>query len=801
MVLSLVAAIACNSAVAQVISTFNTDLEGWMITGDNAFIWQPAGGNPDGNLDVNDLATGAHNYAAAPRKFLGDWSGFTSADRITCDVYVLNTSGGSRSTGTYVFRIAGPGGSAWAVDAVANYPPLGVWTTLSASFDESEWTIQSGTWHDILANVTSLRVNAEFVYGSEEVRMDNIGLSAAPLSVFVPCAQSDFNTSGLGDWSFQGTNGVSNPGSGGNAGGYARVADRAGTLSLGLAPSIFLGDWSSLDNNGLVTIDLRIISRSATHLGVSEFIRISGPGGSAYVTIDPDDFPMSSLVWKTYAFPIDSSVWTVDSGTWSGLLSNITQCLITLEFYDGTETIGFDNFGRLLSQCAPVDDTVQVHDTTVKDCGSQSMVAISSVAFNRYDGKTYGLIRNTPGSGGGLYQMTGPEVGIRIHAYDKPAHLIFDNSGHAFVSEDYSGRIYRLDQEGNSSVWISEFGGSGDDDPYGMTIAPSGFNGSTVNAGDILIADRGSGGPDLVWAISPDTPEGERLVMPDPGTVDHFDLTAGPNGVVYLCDALDADNLFTLAPDGTLTALPLNASVGAIYSIVYDGLKDDIYIAGNTDKAVYRVDPSTGNVTLVADGFGGFHPCCLEIHPANRRLWVADNGRNRIYEFCLDGGADVDVSVSLEGSDRPVPDGWQIPLSVKFFSPGSDVLRDTPVHQVGLSTAYSGGYAVCRAEDVAPGVYDITAVSDHTLTNVIRNVAVSLPSTSANLGTLREGNADNNGIIDTGDFGMLAWSWLAREGDLAYETRTDFDRSGNIGFPDLVLLAINWLESSPIEIP
>ncbi|MCP4707251.1 MAG: hypothetical protein GY869_01385, partial [Planctomycetes bacterium] len=651
-----------------------------------------------------------------------------------------------------------------------------------------------------LSTVNSLRIMAEFTSGNETVRLDNICLSSKPQYFFIPCTYDDFNSGGTGDWSFSSTGGVSNPGSGGNKGGFLKITDGSG-YSSAFAPSKFLGDWSTLDNNGYVTIDLRIISRSGSGFGSFEFIRITGPGGSAYVNIDTADLHAASLVWETYQFPLNTSVWTVDSGTWSGLLANVTECIINIEFFNNSETIGLDNFSRRSNSCPPIDDTVQAQHPDVTKVGWHSLVSISNVAHNPRDGNLYGLIKNTTGSAGGLYPITGADHGVRIQAYDRPAHLIYDTDGDAYISENYSGKINRLEWSGGSSVWIAEFGGSGDDDPFGFTFAPRGYNGPNVNEGDLLVSDVGYNGSDLIWAISPDTPEGERVIMPDPGNVGHYDLASDPNGTVYLCDDIDSSNLFTLDPDGTLTALPINTTVNDIRSIVYDSVAEDIYIAGNDNKAVYRVNPSTGVVTLVADGFAGLYYCCLEIDPLTRRLWVADKGYNRVYEFSLTGGAPVDISATLQGAARPDPAGWQIPLRINFFAPGDDVLSRMPLFHCNLTIDKSGADAVGQIPGVAPGTYDLTAVSEHTLKNVKRNVVIPVSGASVNMDTLIEGNANDDNEIDFVDYSIMAWSWNTNLTDPGYDPRADFDRNEVVNIHDLFLLVSNWLLISPIEIP
>lgn len=641
----------------QPCSQFVSGLEDWAVTGDTAFTWQAEGGNPGGNLDVNDLFTGARNYAVSPPSFLSDWSSATIFDSISYDVYLENTSGGSLSPGTYDFRIAGPGGSAWANDPIVNIPAYGTWTTYQVLLDPTDWTIETGTWEDILANVNSLRLNAEFVSGREEVRIDNVVLSVYPQTVANPCPYADFAEAGTEDWFFQGTTGVAvfNPGEEGNSGGYARITGLAEGDARAYPPARFLGDWSSLNLNGFVTIDLRIVERSGAPFGPQEFIRISGPLGSAYVSIDPAALPTSGLVWTTHEFPIDPEVWTVDFGTWEALLGNVTQIVISSDFFEGTETIGLDNFGRREYGCGPIDDTVVIIDPEIRSAGYQSFIRINSIALNPADNSLYGLVRDDIALLEGLYRATGFQRGIRLQAYDRPASLIFDAMGNAFVSEDYSGNLYRRTPGGTNQVWVSGFH-SGDDDPFGMTFAPPGFNGSNVNAGDILISDRGSGGPDQIWAFSPGASQGERLVMADPGDIDIFDMTADPDGIVYVADYFDSANIYSLSPDGILTAIALQTPVAGMGSIVFDPVENQLYATSHEDKAIFRIDPLTGDVTSVVTGFNKFRLTVLEIDPARRRLWAADYGYNRIYEIILPGSCPMDKNEDsdVDGEDLSI---------------------------------------------------------------------------------------------------------------------------------------------------
>ena len=160
----------------------------------------------------------------------------------------------------------------------------------------------------------------------------------------------------------------------------------------------------------------------------------------------------------------------------------------------------------------------------------------------------------------------------------------------------------------------------------------------------------------------------------------------------------------------------------------------------------------------------------------------------------------IDMFVNLEGSSRP-DQGYEVPLIVDFFTPGADVLNDTPVYGFGCTTTKDGdnAKAICRA--IAPvGIYDITVVSDHTLMNIRRNVEITAPSTSVSMGALQEGDANGDGIINIADFGILATSFMKSKGDGEYDPKADFDCNGIINIADFGLLAGNYMKASPNEI-
>jgi hypothetical protein len=164
----------------------------------------------------------------------------------------------------------------------------------------------------------------------------------------------------------------------------------------------------------------------------------------------------------------------------------------------------------------------------------------------------------------------------------------------------------------------------------------------------------------------------------------------------------------------------------------------------------------------------------------------------------ISSGTRVDISAVLQGGSRP-PEGWEVPITVKFFSPGADVMTVIPLEQCDLTTTKSGSTAVCQCS-VAPGTYDITVVSEHTLINVRRNVVISGPSTAVDMGILLEGNANDDDIINISDFGILAESYMKMAGEPGYDARADFDRNGIVNITDFGLLADNYIKMSPVDV-
>jgi tripartite motif-containing protein 71 len=381
----------------------------------------------------------------------------------------------------------------------------------------------------------------------------------------------------------------------------------------------------------------------------------------------------------------------------------------------------------------------QFHATTdvaVDASGNVYAVDVGNARIQKFS--SYGiLLAKWGGPGNGDGQFNNP-IGVSV-----------DSLGNVYVADTYN---YRIQKFSSSGIFLTKWGTNGIGDgqfklPYGI---------AADNIGNIYVADSGNN------RIQKFTNTGTFITKwGSPGTGDgqfQADIRVGVDtiGNVYVTDP-NNNRIQRFTNTGTF-----------ITKWGTDGNSDGQF---NKPRSV-AVDAS-GNV------------------------FVADAEHHRIQVFGIP--ASVDISVLLQGSQRP-ESGWIVPLTVKFFTPGSDVMTATPVYTFSLTTTKSGSYATAQCIGVMPGNYDVAAVSNHTLMNVKRNVSVIAPFSSVNLGELKEGNADNNDRVNILDFGQLATSYGKTKGTAGFNAMADFDRNDSVNIFDFGLLATNYLKMSPIEV-
>jgi hypothetical protein len=173
-----------------IVSTFDTNTEGWTLFGDAASLTHfAAGGNPGGFIRATDLQFADVWYFKAPAKFLGDKS--LAYDQIL-SFDLRQTGTGTQFNATDV--VLNGGGLQIAIDAGTNPLPVGDWVSYGVLLSESAGWLKVSN-HEILSggvpvtqaemltvlgSLTQMRIRGEFIAGSDMGRLDNVAMNVVP---------------------------------------------------------------------------------------------------------------------------------------------------------------------------------------------------------------------------------------------------------------------------------------------------------------------------------------------------------------------------------------------------------------------------------------------------------------------------------------------------------------------------------------------------------------------------------------------------------------------------------------------
>lgn len=173
--------LAGNEASAELVTTFDSGLEGWTTDNTGLFQHVASGGNPGGYLYL-DNDEGAISHIFAPGSFLGNLSSYDGGV-ISFDGNLLSNGGDFyEAADDYgVITITGTAGMAsFDLAPGGATPPLNAWQTYSANLDASTWGVSQTQWDAILSDVTSVSLTVEGLFGSEVNGIDNFRISTVP---------------------------------------------------------------------------------------------------------------------------------------------------------------------------------------------------------------------------------------------------------------------------------------------------------------------------------------------------------------------------------------------------------------------------------------------------------------------------------------------------------------------------------------------------------------------------------------------------------------------------------------------
>lgn len=139
--------------------------------------------------------------------------------------------------------------------------------------------------------------------------------------------------------------------------------------------------------------------------------------------------------------------------------------------------------------------------------------------------------------------------------------------------------------------------------------------------------------------------------------------------------------------------------------------------------------------------------------------------------------------VTLQGRPAAPNAAWAVPVQVLIKS----VASGSNVYSGNANTNTSGAFTI---NNLSPGSYQVWVKHSHTLAT-LTNVTLNGNQTVA-IGTLKEGDADNNNIVNITDFSVMAAAFGTLSGQGGYNAAADFNGDGSVNITDFSLLASNF---------
>ena len=153
----------------------------------------------------------------------------------------------------------------------------------------------------------------------------------------------------------------------------------------------------------------------------------------------------------------------------------------------------------------------------------------------------------------------------------------------------------------------------------------------------------------------------------------------------------------------------------------------------------------------------------------------------------IEGGACITGAVTLQGRPEPPDPSWSIPATFTLYPPGGV----TPIDTFTPTTDESGTFTVC---EIPPATYDLCVKNAHTLSNKKSNVDTAPGPNSTDLGTLREGDTNDDDCVNITDFSFLRLSFAKCAGDPEFNPGADFNEDGCVNISDFSLLRMSFGE-------
>jgi len=151
------------------------------------------------------------------------------------------------------------------------------------------------------------------------------------------------------------------------------------------------------------------------------------------------------------------------------------------------------------------------------------------------------------------------------------------------------------------------------------------------------------------------------------------------------------------------------------------------------------------------------------------------------------------LQVALQGRGEAPSARWAVPLAVVLTDPSDGPVR----HTFNVTCDTQGRLTIAY---IPQGVYDVRVRRAGSLVNVCRARSLGPGTHLLNMGTLREGDVNQEGSINIFDFALLASAYSTQEGEPGYDARADLNGDSRVDIFDFALLASNYGTTGPLEV-
>jgi len=153
----------------------------------------------------------------------------------------------------------------------------------------------------------------------------------------------------------------------------------------------------------------------------------------------------------------------------------------------------------------------------------------------------------------------------------------------------------------------------------------------------------------------------------------------------------------------------------------------------------------------------------------------------------------VQGSVTLQGRPNPPSARWAISLTVELLNPTTGSTLQT----LATTTDNQGRFTL---SGLSAGVYGLRVKGMHTLGNRRSSLTLAAGDNTVNMGTLLEGDTDNDNDVDANDASVVNVAFGSSSASANWDPRADLNGDGVVNATDMGLVALNYGKTGDVEL-